>query len=265
LRKSAWVYNPRAITDNETEQPEGRNDMTGQDIRIAATEGGDFDCYVSRPASGPAPAVIIMSSVFGVDDDVRRDIDDLAARGFIGAGPDLFWRGDGGPKPRTEEGDRQAKARAKNRAPLIEAGVGDLADVMAHLRGLPECNGKFAVLGLCYGGPFALLGPSRLGVDAGIAFHGSQMQNYLDELPKVQAPLCLHWGDQDVIAPVEVIAQIQQATRDMKDVDITVYPGVPHGYAARSSDAWDEHATSGSWASALKLLDRLRDSAAAPA
>jgi len=77
--------------------------MTGQDIKIAATGGGEIDCYLSLPAGGPAPAVITMASVFGVDDDVRADLDMLAAKGFIGAGPDLFWRGDGGPKPRTEK------------------------------------------------------------------------------------------------------------------------------------------------------------------
>lgn len=233
--------------------------MTGQDIKIAADGGGEMDCYLTLPTGGPGPAVIIMASVFGVDGDVRADLDKLAAKGFVGVGPDLFWRGDGGPKPRTDEGDRQAKARAQPRDPLIEAGVRDLADIMAHVKALSECNGKFAVIGLCYGGPFALLGPSRLGVDAGISFHGSLMQNYLDELPKVNAPLCLHWGDQDSIAPVDVIAQIQDAAKGMKDVDITVYPDVLHGYSAPSSDAWNDHAADSSWAAALAVLDGLRD------
>lgn len=238
--------------------------MTGQDITIAATGGGEFDCYLSLPAGGPTgtpgPAVIIMSSVFGVDDDVRGDLDKLAAQGFVGVGPDLFWRGDKGPKPRTEEGDRQAKARAQPRAPLIESGIQDLSDVMDHVRGLPQCNGKFAVVGLCYGGPFALLGPTRLGVDVGISFHGSLMQDFLDELPKVTAPLCLHWGDQDVVAPMEVINQIQDAASGMDNVDITIYPDVLHGYTAGSSEAWNDHAASSSWAAAMKLLDGLRDS-----
>jgi carboxymethylenebutenolidase len=234
--------------------------MTGQDIRIAASDGGEFDSYLTLPTGAPGPAVIIMSSVFGVDDDVRADLDKLAAQGFVGVGPDLFWRGDKGPKPRTEEGDRQAKARAWPRAPLIEAGIQDLSDIMDHLKALPQCNGKFAVVGLCYGGPFALLGPSRLGADAGISFHGSLMQNYIDELPKVNAPLCLHWGDQDSIAPVDVIAQIQDAARGMEDVDITIYPDVLHGYTAPSSEAWDDYAASSSWAAALAVLDGLRDS-----
>lgn len=234
--------------------------MAGQDIRIAANDGGKFDCYLSLPTGAPGPAVIIMSSVFGVDDDVRGDLDRLAAQGFVAAGPDLFWRGDKGPKPRTEEGDRQAKARAQPRAPLIEAGVQDLSDVLDHLRALPECNGKFAVVGLCYGGPFALLGPSRLGIDAGISFHGSLMQNYVDELPKVAAPLCLHWGDQDSVAPMAAIEQIQNAAKGMDDVDITIYPDVLHGYTAGSSEAWDDHAAFSSWAAALAVLDGLRDS-----
>lgn len=34
--------------------------MTGQDITIAATGGGEFDCYLSLPIGAPGPAVVIM-------------------------------------------------------------------------------------------------------------------------------------------------------------------------------------------------------------
>ena len=43
--------------------------MPGQDIRIAASEGGAFDCYLALPGTGAGPAVIVMASVFGVDDE----------------------------------------------------------------------------------------------------------------------------------------------------------------------------------------------------
>ena len=238
--------------------------MPGQEIKITATGGGEFNCYIAVPTTSNGPAVIIMASIFGVDADVRGNVDDLAARGFVAAAPDLFWRGDAGPMPRTENGMQRARERAKDRDALIEKGVQDLADVIAALDSYPQFNGKTAVVGLCYGGPYALLGPARLGCAAGIAFHGTRVENYLAELSKVQVPLSLHWGDQDHAAPPETLQAIQAATRDMNNVDITVYPGVAHGYTApSSSSAWNENAATRSWNRALDILNNLRDTAAA--
>lgn len=234
--------------------------MSGHDVKIAATEGGTFDCYLSLPASGPAPAVVIMSSIFGADDDVRNNCDDLAAQGFIGAAPDLFWRTDAGPMPRSEDGRRRAAARAKDRDVSIERGVQDLADLIADLKGRPECNGRIAVVGLCYGGPYAILGPARLGCDAGLAFHGTKVENYLDALGGIRVPLSLHWGDQDHAAPTETLEKVRAAARDMANVDITIYPDAAHGYTARASvDAWNESAAEASWHRAVEILDGLRD------
>lgn len=235
------------------------------DIRIAATGGGEFDCYVALPGSGKGPALVIMAPIFGVDEDVRKMADDLADKGIVAAAPDLFWRNDPGPMPRTDEGRRRAQERSADRANLIEKNVQDLADVMAELRRLPECNGRIATLGLCFGGPFALLGPARLGCDAGLSFHGTAVQEYLDELPGVgNAPVRLHWGDQDHACPPDALARIRAAAKEIANVEITVYPGVPHGYSAPSNPkSWNEAAAESSWASALAVLDGLRDAPAA--
>jgi carboxymethylenebutenolidase len=230
------------------------------DIKIAASGGGEFDCYLALPTSGSGPALIIMSSIFGVDADVRGIADDLAGKGIVAAAPDLFWRGDSGPMDRTEEGRKRASERSADRVPMIEGGVQDLSDVMTALRALPECNGRFATVGLCFGGPFALLGPARLGCDAGFAFHGTAVQHYLDALADIgDAPIRLHWGDEDTACPPDTLATIRAATDGMANVEITVYPGVPHGYTAPSnSKSWNEAAATNSWASAMAVLDTLR-------
>lgn len=239
--------------------------MPGQHTKIAAKEGGEFDCYLSLPATGaPAPAVVIMASVFGVDGDVQGSCDDLAAEGFVAAAPDLFWRGDKGPMDRSEDGQRRARERAKDREPLIEMGVQDLADVIADLKARPECNGKVAVVGLCYGGPFAILGPARLGCDAGLSFHGTRVQDFAGEIGKVTVPLSLHWGDQDHAAPPEALEKVRAAISGMDNAEVVIYPGALHGYTARASEkAWHEEASEKSWRRAVEILDGLRDMAEA--
>lgn len=233
------------------------------EIKIKSSDGGEFDCHLALPERGSGPALVIMSSIFGVDEDVRNAAADCAGKGIVVAAPDLFWRGDAGPMPRTEEGMRRARARAEDRDSQIEPGLRDLADVMAMLKDLPECNGRIATLGLCYGGPYAILGPARLGCDAGFAFHGSNVQDYLEDVSAIgDAPIRLHWGDQDRACPPEALARVRAATEGMPNVEITIYPGVEHGYSAASAKAWNAEAAATSWASALAVLDGLRDAPA---
>ena len=214
--------------------------MAGQDIKISASEGGEFDAYLALPESGSGPGVVIIGSVFGVDGDVRDMADTLA-----------------------EHGMRRAAARAKDREPIIERGIQDLADTMADLTARDQCNGRIAVIGLCYGGPYAILGPARLGCAAGIAFHGTKVQNYLGELDGVTAPLVLHWGDQDHALPPEALAQIRSATEGRADTDITIYPGIQHGYtSAVNPPSYDADATRNSLARAAEVINGLRDAEA---
>ena len=53
---------------------------------------GAFDAYIARPKALPAPAVVVLHEVFGVNADIRKTCDELAEQGFVAVAPDLFWR-----------------------------------------------------------------------------------------------------------------------------------------------------------------------------
>jgi carboxymethylenebutenolidase len=53
---------------------------------------GAFGAYIARPKALPAPAVVVLQELFGVNDDMRKTCDELAEQGFIAVAPDLFWR-----------------------------------------------------------------------------------------------------------------------------------------------------------------------------
>src|SRR6476661_7860659 len=53
---------------------------------------GTFAAYVATPKTSPAPAVIVLQELFGVNADIRKHCDELAEQGFIAVAPDLFWR-----------------------------------------------------------------------------------------------------------------------------------------------------------------------------
>ena len=55
-------------------------------------QDGTFTAYIARPEELPAPAVVVLQELFGVNADIREKCDELAEQGFIAVAPDLFWR-----------------------------------------------------------------------------------------------------------------------------------------------------------------------------
>jgi carboxymethylenebutenolidase len=202
--------------------------IKGKDIKISASGGGEFDCYMAHPEiTGKLPAVVLASAIHGVDADVRAIADEFAARGFIAAAPDLFWRSVPGPLAR---GDERTAGRGQPRLEKIKAGEADMADTLAMLKKDPQFNGNAAAMGFCYGGPYAILGPKRLGYAAGVSCHGTQLLDYIGELDGVTQPVCIIWGDQDTAAPAPVQEAYRKVPATMKNVEVHIFPGVLHGY-----------------------------------
>ena len=63
------------------------------DIMIDAADQGRFSAYLAEPSgTGPAPGMLVIQEIFGVNANVRAIADDYAAHGYIALAPDLFWR-----------------------------------------------------------------------------------------------------------------------------------------------------------------------------
>ena len=230
--------------------------MPGRTIKITSSTGGEFDCYLAEPAaSGAVPAVVLASAVHGVDADVRAIADVFAARGFIAAAPDLFWRTVPGPLPRD---DKRTGERSQPRLERIKTGEADMSDTLAYLRTLPNFNGKAAAMGFCYGGPYANIAPKRLGYAAGISCHGTQMLDYIGELDGVTQPVCILWGDKDHLAPPPVLDAYRGIAARMKNVALEIFPGAEHGYMMPASPAFHQTARDTSMTRTLAILEGLR-------
>ncbi len=229
------------------------------ELRVRSSDGEAFACYLAMPrVEHPVPAAVLACSIYGVDTDLREIAHELARNGCIVAAPDLFWRTSPGPLLR---GDPRAVARGRPRAEKISTGLRDLTNVLEALRDQPLFNGRAAIIGFCYGGPYAILGPKRLGYDAGMACHGSQMHDYVDELAQLRRPVCVLWGDRDHEAPESTRAAYRAATaRADGMVDVRIFPGVEHGYMMKSKPlAFNDSAYQASIACAVSLVASLAD------
>ena len=200
--------------------------MTGIDIEYSTRDGETFDGYLTGPdGNAKAPGILLITAIFGVDQEMRELADEWAGDGVIVSVPDIFWRQTPGPTADMAVAfDRYTKFDPVQ-------GMKDIEDLVRHLQAQPRCNGKVAILGFCFGGRYALLGAARLGIDAAASYHGTAMGQHVDEVAKITCPVSFHFGDQDHVVPMDEVAQIQKTFAGRANADIAVYAEAGHNFA----------------------------------
>ena len=97
--------------------------------------------YVALPPAAPAPGIVLLPPIFGIEPVIRELADRYAARGFAVMVPNQFRRdADPDVMDRTESGRARAQERMKRVD--VDQAVDDLRATIDELRALPECNGK---------------------------------------------------------------------------------------------------------------------------
>ncbi|MFZ1904787.1 MAG: dienelactone hydrolase family protein [Steroidobacteraceae bacterium] len=193
---------------------------------------GAFRAYIARPDELPAPAVVVLQELFGVNADIRKHCDELAELGFIAVAPDLFWRQEPGVDLSvTSEADWQHGLRLYQ-AYDRDAGVRDVEDTADTVaKKMPECTGKIAVLGYCLGALMTFLTAVRYRVDAAVAYHGGDTEKYLGEVGGLHAPFLMHLAEEDEFISKPAQAGIKAALAGKPNATIYSYPGQRHAFS----------------------------------
>jgi carboxymethylenebutenolidase len=210
-------------------------------ITISSPDGR-FQAYVARPNKPLAPAVVVLHEVFGVNNDMRKTCDELAANGFIAVCPDLFWRQEAGVDLNNWSDAEWKKGLALYAAYDRDKGVRDIADTARAVGQIDGASGKVGVMGFCLGGLMAFLTAARETVDAAVAYHGGDTEKYLDEAGKITAPMLMHLADEDEFISKDAQAHIKAALSGKSNVQIYSYPGCNHAFARHSGTHYNAEA-----------------------
>ncbi len=203
-------------------------------------QAGTFAAYIARPKTSPAPTVVVLQELFGVNADIRKTCDELAEQGFLAVAPDLFWRQEPGVDLSvTSEADWQHGLRLYG-AYDRDAGAKDVKDTINAVRSLPECNGKVAILGYCLGALMVFLTAVRYdGVDAAVAYHGGDTEKYLGEINGFDSPLLMHLAEEDEFISKPAQAEIKAALASKPNATVYSYPGQHHAFARHNGAHYD--------------------------
>jgi carboxymethylenebutenolidase len=201
---------------------------------------GTFEAYIARPNSSPAPAVVVLQELFGVNADIRRHCDELAEQGYLAVAPDLYWRQEPGVDLNvTSQADWDHGLRLYQ-AYDRDAGVKDIKDTIDAVRGLPECTGKVALLGYCLGALMVFMTAVRNdGIDAAVWYHGADTDKYLGEVDGLHAPILMHLAEEDEFISKAAQAEIKAAVATKPNATVYSYPGQSHAFSRHNGKHYD--------------------------
>ncbi|QQG36396.1 MAG: dienelactone hydrolase family protein [Micavibrio aeruginosavorus] len=236
--------------------------MTVQNI--PASDGQSFAAYTALPAKTPAPVIILIQEIFGVNAEMRAKCDSLAQRGFIAVCPDLFWRMEPGIQLTDKTEEEWVRAFGFYQRFDVEKGIEDLRATLHTFRGHALGNGKIGVMGYCLGGKLAYLMAARSRADCSIGYYGVGIEDLLDESRHIKNPLMLHIAEEDKYVSKGAQKKILQALTGNPLITIHTYPDMDHAFARGGGQHYNETAAQTANQRTLDFLDRhLRRSVAA--
>ncbi len=221
------------------------------DIKSGERSIKAFVVYPER--KDKAPAVLVISEIFGLTDWVRSLCDELAENGVIAIAPDLH----SGQK--FEDLDAARKATSALLKEQVKADLDATSDYA--LTKIPASNGTLAVCGFCWGGgvtfDYANENPK---LKAAYSFYGTA-PNEVSKVASIPCPVFGFYAENDerVNATIPKAEQLMKAAG--KKYEPVIYKGAGHGFMRQgempNANEANKKARDDAWMRWKKLLSRL--------
>ena len=202
---------------------------------------GDVRGYLVKPADAPAklPAVLVIHENRGLNpyiEDVARRV---AKAGFLALAPDGLTSVGGYPGNDAEGRDLQ---RTVDGTQLMN----DFFNGFEHLLNRDDSTGKVGAVGFCYGGGVCnALAVAFPEMGASVPYYGRQAS--VEDVPKIQAPLLLHYGELDERINAGWPDYEAALKANSKNYQAHIYPNANHGFHNDSTPRYDEAMAELSW------------------
>ena len=192
---------------------------------------GTMGGWLALPDKLPAPGIVAIMEIWGVNDTMRRHAEEFAEAGFCCLVPDLFWR----QEPGVELSDANPE-HARHAFDLYyefdyDLGVRDMEDTCAYLGKRAECTSKVGAVGYCLGGKLCYLLCCRTDIDCAVAYYGTYIEHNIREAKTLHRPFMLHMAMKDRWVQAEVNDLLERRLSPNPLVTIHKYPDADHAFA----------------------------------
>ena len=191
------------------------------------SNGHNATGYLAKPPSGAGPGVLVIQEWWGLDADLKRMADKIAAAGFVALAPDLYH----GQVAGHTEMDKAAQLM--NTMPPDRA-ARDMSGAVDYLAANPAVTSNgIGVVGFCMGGMLSFIiaanRPDK--VRAVVPFYGFPQGASEPDWSKLTAAVSGHMAEHDDFFSPAAAKALETKLRGMgKNVTLTVHPGTGHAF-----------------------------------
>lgn len=234
----------------QTVDPADKDLKVGYETVQSPDGNGSIKGYLARPAKGKKfPAVLVIHENRGLNPYIEDVARRLAKAGYMAFAPDGLTSVGG--YPGTDERGA-ALFRTVDGKKMTE----DFVAAAKWLKARPDSKGKLGAVGFCFGGGIVNQLAVRLGkeLDAGVAFYGRQPG--ADDVPKISAPLMLHYAGEDKGVNAGIPAYEAALKANTKKYEIFMYEGKQHGFHNDTTPRYDAEAAKLAWQRTLDFFKK---------
>lgn len=202
---------------------------------------GEVRGYLVKPTKveGKVPAVVVVHENRGLNpyiEDVARRV---AKAGYIALAPDGLSSVGGYPGNDDEGRELQQKVDPTKL-------MNDFFAAVEFMQRHPDATGKVGITGFCYGGGVAnAAAVAYPELACAVPFYGRQAP--IADVPKINAPVLLHYAQLDARINEGWPAYEQALKANNKIYQAYIYPGVNHGFHNDSTPRYDQAAAELAW------------------
>ncbi len=234
----------------QTVKPDDKDLKVGYETVPSPNGNGSIKGYLARPAKGKKFAtVLVIHENRGLNPYIEDVARRLAKVGYMAFAPDGL--SSVGGYPGTDE-----KGAAAFRTVDGKKMTEDFVAAAKWLKARPDSTGKLGAVGFCFGGGMVNQLAVRLGKDlnAGVAFYGRQAG--ADDVPKIFAPLMLHYAGNDTGVNAGIAAYETALKANKKKYEIFTYEGKQHGFHNDTTPRYDPDAAKLAWERTLAFFKK---------
>lgn len=203
--------------------------------------GGTIKGLLSEPvdAKKKLGGIVVVHENRGLNPYIEDVARRAALAGFITLAPDALTPLGGYPGNDDEGRTMQAK---RNKGEMEE----DFIAGYEYLKNHKDCNGKVGVVGFCFGGGIANMMAVRVpDLAAAVPFYGSQPA--VEDVPKIKAPLLLHYAALDTRITEGWPAYEKALKENGKKYQAYIYENANHGFHNNTTPRYDKAAAELAW------------------
>lgn len=207
----------------------------------SAKGGGNIKALLCEPdeVKQKLGGVVVVHENRGLNPHIEDVCRRAALAGFVALAPDALTPLGGYPGDDDKGRELQSK---RDRNEMLE----DFIAGYDYLVQQKNCNGKAGVVGFCFGGWIANMMAVRIpGLAAAVPFYGGQPA--ADDVPKIKAPLLLHYAGLDTRVNEGWPAYEAALKANSKAYTAYVYPNVNHGFHNNTTPRYDKAAAELAW------------------